>query len=90
MPTERLPMTRIKEILRLRWQQRRSVRETASGVGCSVGVVSKVVSRASLAGLTFEAVQDMGEETLEERLYGRPAAPSDDRPRPDPVYLHQD
>ncbi len=90
MPTERLPMTRIKEILRLRWQQGRSVREAARGVECSVGVVSKVVSRASLAGLTFEAVEAMDEAALEERLYGRPAAPGDDRPRPDPVYLHQE
>jgi len=45
-----------------------------------------VVSRASLAGLTFEVVQDMGEEALEERSYGRQAAPGDDRPLPDPVY----
>jgi transposase len=30
----------------------------------------------------------MSDAALEERLYGRPAGRSDDRPRPDPVYLH--
>ena len=39
MATERLPMRRIREILRMRRQQGLSVRETARALGVSVGVV---------------------------------------------------
>jgi len=40
MATERLPMRKIREILRLRRQQGLSVREAARALGVSVGVVS--------------------------------------------------
>jgi len=88
MATERLPMRRIREILRLRRQQGLSVRETARALGVSVGVVSKTASRAEKAGVTWTVAESMSDTALEERLYGRPVSPSDDRPRPDPLYLH--
>lgn len=88
MATERLPMRRIREILRLRRQQGLSVRETARALGVSVGVVSKTASRAEKAGVTWTVAEGMSDVALEERLYGRPVSASDDRPRPDPVYLH--
>jgi len=88
MATERLPMRQIREILRLRRQQGLSVRETARALGVSVGVVSKTASRAEKAGVTWEVAEGTTDAALEERLYGRPASPSDDRPRPDPIYLH--
>jgi transposase len=88
MATERLPMRRIREIIRLRRQQELSVRETARALGVSVGVVSKTASRAQKAGITWTVAEGMTDAALEERMYGRPASPSDDRPRPNPVYLH--
>jgi transposase len=88
MATERLPMRRIREILRLRREQGLSVRETARALGVSVGVVSKTASRAEKAGITWEVAEGMTDAALEERMYGRPASPSDDRPRPNPVHLH--
>ena len=88
MATERLPMRRIREILRLRREQGLSVRETARALGVSVGVVSKTASRAEKAGVTWEVAGGMTDAALEERMYGRPASPSDDRPRPNPVHLH--
>lgn len=51
MPTERLPMRRIREILRLRRERSLSVRETARALGVSVGVVSTTASRAAKAGV---------------------------------------
>ena len=71
MATERLPMRRIREILRLRRQQGLSVRETARALGVSVGVVSKTASRAEKAGVTWEVAEGMGDAALEERLYGK-------------------
>jgi transposase len=88
MATERVPMRKIREVLRLRWQLGRTVREAARSLGVSVGVVSKIGARASTAKLTWEMVEGLEDAALEQRLYGLPAARSGDRVRPDPVYLH--
>lgn len=89
MPTERLPMRKVREVLRLRWQLGRTVREAARALGVSAGVVSKMSTRAAKAGLTWEVVETLDDAALEERLYGRPVAPTAaGRPRPDPVYIH--
>ena len=88
MATERLPMRKIRETLRLRWQLGLTVRQTARSLGASVGVVSKTSKRAERAGLTWAAVETLDDKTLEERLYGRAPSATDARPRPDPVYLH--
>jgi transposase len=88
MPTERLPMRKIREILRLRREQGLSVREAARALGVSVGVVSKTASRAEKVGVSWEVAEGLDDATLEERLYGRAPGPTDARPRPDPVYLH--
>ena len=41
MATRRLPVHRIREVLRLRWRLDRSVRQTAAALGLSRSVVSK-------------------------------------------------
>lgn len=89
MATERLEVRQIREILRLR-AQGRTVRQVATSLGVSVGSVQKTAARAATAGLTWAAAEALDERTLEERLYGRPAKPGDDRPRPDPVYIHRE
>jgi transposase len=82
-------MRKTREILRLRWEQGRSVRETAASVGASTGVVDKAVGRARKAGLTWAAVCALSDEELETRLYGRGAPePGAQRPQPDPLYIH--
>jgi transposase len=89
MATERLEVRQIREILRLR-AQGRSVREVARSLGVSVGSVQKTAARATTAGLTWAAAEALDERTLDERLYGRAAQPGDDRPRPDPTYIHRE
>lgn len=88
MAKERLPMRKTREILRLRWAQGRSVRETAASVGASTGVVDKAVGRARKAGLDWDAVCALGDDELERKLYGVPTRPGAERPKPDPVYVH--
>ena len=89
MATERLAMNKVREILRLRWQLKLTVRETARSVGVSSGVVSETAARAKKAGLTWSDVEGLDERGVEERLYG-PAAVliRSERPRPDPVQIH--
>jgi transposase len=90
MATERLPMRKIREVLRMRWHLELTVREISRGLGISVGVVQKIAARAKTAGLTWEMAEGLTEDALEERLYGRPAPPGNERARPDPAYMHRE
>ena len=56
MAQERLPMRKIREILRLRWCLGYGVRQTASSVGVSTGVVSHTTARASACQLNWPSV----------------------------------
>jgi len=85
---ERLAMSKTREILRLRWSQELSVRQTASATCSSTGVVSKTVNRARSAGLTWKEVESLEDAALERRLYGGPKGlRGPDRPRPDPRWI---
>lgn len=88
MATERLPMRKIREILRLRWQQGLSVRRTASSVGVSVGVVSETASRARAAGLQASDIERLDDAELERTVYPPPAPAAVLRVKPDPEYIH--
>ncbi len=85
---ERLAMSKILEILRLRWVQALSVRQTALALGTSTGTVSNTTVRAEARELTWEEAERLSERELEERLYGVPVAPAAMRPEPDPVWMH--
>ena len=73
MATERLPMRKIREILRLKWVAQRSHREAARSLGVSAGAVAAAVSRARARGLTWAAVEALSDDALERLLYGPPA-----------------
>ena len=59
MATERLPMRKVREILRVRRQQGLSVRESARALGVSVGVVSKTSVRAEKAGVRWSVAETL-------------------------------
>jgi transposase len=88
MATERLPMRHIREILRLKWRLSRSHRETARSLGVSAGVVASVLSRASKLGLTWDAIEELADDALDQRLYGPRVTGRPARPLPDPAWLH--
>ena len=84
-------MSRVREILRLRLELQRSVREVARALGVSVGVVSSVTSRAVDAQFDVAAVAALDDTSLEAALYGGRSATSrrdPSRPVPDPVWIH--
>jgi len=90
MARKRLPMNQVKEILRLLWAQKQSMRSVCRALGVSVGVVSKVSTRAKAAGLSWEAIADVDEGSVRARLYGPPVPLSSERPEPDPVAMHKE
>ena len=87
MATERLPMRKIREILRHKWVSGRSHREVAAALRISVGAVSAVERRAREAGLDAASVEALDDAALETRLYGATAAERR-RVLPDPVFIH--
>ncbi len=88
MATERLPMRKVREILRQKLVLRRSHREIAASVGKSAGVIGGTVTRASIAGVDWSAACALTDDELEERLYGPRVCNRVDRPLPDPVQIH--
>ena len=90
MARKRLPMNQVKEILRLLWAQEQSMRSVSRALGVSVGVVSKVSTRAKAAGLCWDAVAEEDEASLRRRLYGAVVPLSAERPEPDPVQMHKE
>jgi transposase len=88
MATERLPMRKIREILRLRWHQGLSARRTASSVGVSLGAVSEATRRARAAGIGWPQAEQLDEVELERRVYPPPAPAAVLRVKPDPDYIH--
>jgi transposase len=83
-------MRKTREILRLKWQQRRSHREIARALAIGLGTTSEVTKRAREVGVdSWEAVDALSDDELERKLYREPpTSPAKPRPRPDPAQLH--
>lgn len=88
MANERLSMSRVREILRHKLSLKLSHREVAAVVGVSTGIVTKVMTRATTAGIDWEAARVLDEEELEVRLYGPRLPSTAPRPAPDPAWIH--
>jgi hypothetical protein len=88
MPTQRLSMRWIREVLRLR-HQGLTERVIAQMLGVSNGVVHGYVRRARLAGLSWPLPEGLDDEGLELLLFPAPtaASQSDRRPTTDWVYV---
>lgn len=91
MPTQRLSMRRIREVLRLRHQQGLTERVIARTLGVSNGVVHGYLRRARLAGLNWPLPDGLDDEALELLLFPAPSsAQTDQRPVPDWVYVEKE
>ncbi len=92
MPTERLSMRHIREVLRLHHGVGMSQRAVARSLGLAQGTVSKYLNRTRRAGLTWPLPPELDDDVrLEDRLYPPPSdLPSDDRPQPDWAVVHRE
>lgn len=89
MATERLPMRKVLEILRLRWVLGLTVRETSAALGMSTGAVSRTTERAHAAALSYEAASALTHEALEAALYPVPTR-SSSFVEPDVRWIHRE
>jgi transposase len=89
MPTERLSMRRIRDLLRLKHENGLSSRLISASLGISKGAVSSYLQRAQVAGLSWPLPDDLTDTALERLLF--PGAPAPDlQPRPEPNWAYID
>ena len=90
MSKRKMPMRKIKEILRMKWSCNISERRIATSCGVSRSTVSDSIGRAQAAGLSWPLPDDMDDARLDALLYPLPAPSSKQRPMPDWSYVHQE
>lgn len=83
MPAVKLSMRKTREILRLRWGLKRSLRETAASVGVGASTVHDVGVRAKLAALRWPLTAELDDAALEGMLYPPVRGSEVERPLPD-------
>jgi len=89
MGAKRLPMRKLREILRLKYERSMRHRAIARACGVGVGTVSEYVRRARKAGLSWPLPADLDDGTLEARLFEAPE-PKRERIPPDVARIHQE
>jgi transposase len=90
MPGPRLPMRKIRDVLRLS-AAGMSKRKIAASLGVSATAAGECIRRARRAGLGWPLAEALTDEALEVRLYPPPAvAAKDRRPQPDWAAVHRE
>src|SRR5512147_1266546 len=89
MPAERLPMRKVREVLRLRHACGVSERVIAQSLGVSRSTVAEYLRRAAVIGLAWPIPDELDDAALERRLFTPPgfhAGPT--QPLPDWSRVH--
>ena len=90
MPNKRLPMRKIKEVLRLRYVCGLTEREIAQSCNITRSTAGNYLRRATVAGLSWPLVVELSETEIEERLFPVSDVPSTaGRPMPDCEYIYK-
>ncbi len=91
MPRERLPMRKIKEVLRLKWSCGSSNRAIAKSCSIARSTVEEYIGRAVVAGLSWPLPEDLDDTALESRLYPPSITPElQSRTHPDWHTVHRE
>src|SRR3970040_1015190 len=91
MAATSLPMRRLRELLRLKYDAGLSHRAIAQACAMGLGTVTTYLQRAAAAGLAWPLPEDLDDGALEARLFARPATPlARDRVVPEWAQLHHE
>jgi len=89
MAAERLPMRKLREIIRLKLQAGRSGRAIARSCGLSPSTVAEYAGRIALAGLSWPLPPELDDDVaLERLLFPDEHRPVSNRPEPDWAWIH--
>lgn len=86
MPTERLSMRRIRQVLQLHFGAQASARVIAREVGVGRSTVQDYLARAGAAGLDWPLAPDLTDAAIEQRLFPAPNCKSGARRYPEPDW----
>ena len=89
MPQERLPIRKIREVLRLK-AQGLSKRQLAASLGISATAAVECLHRARRAGLSWPLPDELDDAVLELRLYPPAASNKVQRPQPHWPSIHRE
>ena len=91
MPSERVPMRKIRDVLRLRLSLGLSQRAVGCSLGLSQAAVSHYLGRARRAGVGWPLPDGLDDERLEALLFPPPSqVPVEQRPVPDWAWVHRE
>lgn len=91
MPAERLPMRKIKEILRLKWEGGLSARQIARSLKIARSTVADYIRRAEEAGLGWPLPDDLDEMAIERLLFSpKTLVPVYERPLPEWIQIYKE
>src|SRR3984957_17129049 len=89
MPGQRLPMRKIRDVLRLR-AGGMSKRKIAASLSIGATAAGDCMRRARCAGLSWPLPEDLSEEALGRLFYPPPPGPAKDRrPQPNWAAIHR-
>ena len=89
MAAERLPMRKLREIIRLKLQAGQSGRAIARSCGLSPSTVAEYAGRITLAGLSWPLPPELDDDAaLERLLFPDEHRPVSNRPEPDWAWIH--
>jgi transposase len=86
MPTERIAMRRVREMLRLTLDAGLPLSETARRMGVARSTLREMVQRVERTGLPWPLPLDLSDGDLETRLYGEAGTKQGHRRRPEPDW----
>ena len=91
MPTKRVSMRKIREVLRLTHEHKLSIRQVSRATGIGKSTVGEFVARAKVIGITWPIPPEISDAELEARLF-TPAGFHQAPPRPvsDWAKVHQE
>src|SRR5262245_54454393 len=87
MPAKRLPMRKVREVLRLTYACGASARVIAQSVGIGRSAVGEYVRRAAVIGVTWPIPAELDDVALERKLFA-PAGYNPPRSKPLPDFGH--
>jgi transposase len=91
MVNRRLSMRKIKEVLRLKWENNLSNRQIAKSCSMSHSTVRDYLLKAELAGLSWPLDPELDDAAIENMLFPLTEKPKSDRSRtPDMQYLYRE
>jgi len=91
MPTRRLAMRKVRDVLRLRFENGLSMRAIGAKLGLGATTVRGYIDRFDASGLSWPLPADLADSELERRLFPvTGSTPAHERPMPDWAWVHQE